>query len=166
MASRVNLLLVALCLRSEPIGAADEWPHFGPFVRLEHENPVLEPRRESTFFCPKQGRLIRWEEKDVFNPTAVVKDGHVHMIYRAEDTVVRAFLRAFPMYNQGSMPYPQPLTRLPTPPLTQLATRSPGESGGNEPPRAGDLGGWRGLRSAGGERTQYRGGRSSATEIT
>ena len=32
---------------------------------------------------------MAWEEKDVFNPAAVVKDGLVHLIYRAEDTVGR-----------------------------------------------------------------------------
>lgn len=61
----------------------------GPFVRLEHENPVLEPRRSSHFVCPRQGRAVRWEEKDVFNPAAVVKDGLVHLLYRAEDKVGR-----------------------------------------------------------------------------
>jgi predicted GH43/DUF377 family glycosyl hydrolase len=30
---------------------------------------------------------VRWEEKDVFNPAAVVRNGKVYMIYRAEDTI-------------------------------------------------------------------------------
>lgn len=33
------------------------------------------------------GHAVKWEEKDVFNPAAVVKDGKVYLLYRAEDTV-------------------------------------------------------------------------------
>lgn len=50
------------------------------------ENPVLLPRQESVFQCPIKGS-VHWEEKDVFNPAAVVKDGKVQLLYRAEDTV-------------------------------------------------------------------------------
>ena len=32
---------------------------------------------------------MRWEEKDVFNPCAVVRNGQVYLFYRAEDTVGR-----------------------------------------------------------------------------
>ncbi len=49
-------------------------------------NPVLLPRKESVFRCPIKGE-VRWEEKDVFNPAAVIKDGRVCLLYRAEDTV-------------------------------------------------------------------------------
>jgi predicted GH43/DUF377 family glycosyl hydrolase len=38
--------------------------------------------------CPFLG-TVRWAEKDVFNPSAVVKDGKVHLIFRAEDQVGR-----------------------------------------------------------------------------
>lgn len=30
---------------------------------------------------------VLWEEKDVFNPAAVVKDGNVYLLYRAEDKI-------------------------------------------------------------------------------
>ena len=49
------------------------------------DNPVLLPDRENVFDCPINGP-VRWEEKDVFNPAAVVKDGRVYLLYRAEDT--------------------------------------------------------------------------------
>ena len=57
----------------------------GPFERLETENPVLQTLDHTTFDCPLQRRPVRWEAKDVFNPSAVVRDGKVHLIYRAED---------------------------------------------------------------------------------
>ena len=45
----------------------------GPFERYEN-NPILGPQGDS------------WESKDLFNPAATVKDGRVHLLYRAEDS--------------------------------------------------------------------------------
>ncbi len=60
----------------------------GPFVRRDEVNPVLAPREESVFECPLSGRC-RWEQRDVFNPAAVVHGGRLHLLYRAEDTIGR-----------------------------------------------------------------------------
>ena len=32
-------------------------------------------------------KVIRWDDKDVFNPAAVVRDGKVHLLFRAEDKI-------------------------------------------------------------------------------
>ena len=56
----------------------------GGFVRPEGANPVIEPK-DSEFYCPMQKTKIRWEESDTFNPAAVVKDGKIYVLYRAED---------------------------------------------------------------------------------
>lgn len=61
----------------------------GPFTRGLEGAPVLEPRADTRFACPVGARVVAWEEKDVFNPAAVVRDGAVHLIYRAEDVVGR-----------------------------------------------------------------------------
>lgn len=37
------------------------------------------------FDCPMQDKKIGWEESDVFNPAATVKDGKIYVLYRAED---------------------------------------------------------------------------------
>lgn len=58
----------------------------GPFVRVDAANPCLAPDPAVTWTCPINGPLA-WEEKDVFNPAAVVKDGKVCVLYRAEDNV-------------------------------------------------------------------------------
>ncbi len=55
----------------------------GPFVRLP-ENPVLKPRADSVFFCPIEKQTVPWESKNVVGTAAVVKDGKVHLLYRAE----------------------------------------------------------------------------------
>lgn len=64
----------------------DYW-QWKPFVKIDSVNPVLTPIPNTTFFCPIRKEEVRWEEKDVFNPAAVVRNGQIQMIYRAEDTV-------------------------------------------------------------------------------
>ena len=61
----------------------------GPFTRELKGEPILTPRADTRSSCPVSKRTVAWEEKDVFNPAAVVKDGLVHLIYRAKDTVGR-----------------------------------------------------------------------------
>ena len=57
----------------------------GGFVRPEKVNPIITPNPSSQFDCPMQGKTIGWEESDVFNPAATVKDGKIYVLYRAED---------------------------------------------------------------------------------
>jgi len=55
----------------------------GPFVKLEL--PVLEPNPQAVFHCPVSDKIVRWEAQNVYNPAAVVKDGKVWLLYRADD---------------------------------------------------------------------------------
>src|ERR1041385_6146853 len=57
-----------------------------PFIKADDANPVLEAGY-STFMCPILNQAVKWDEKDVFNPAAVVKDNKVYMIFRAEDKI-------------------------------------------------------------------------------
>ena len=57
----------------------------GEFVRPAGVNPVLKPDSASVFFCPMNQSEVRWEESDAFNPGAVIKDGKICVLYRAED---------------------------------------------------------------------------------
>ena len=56
----------------------------GPFVKSD-ANPIITPRRESQFRSPMNDSIVRWEEYATFNPAAVVKNGKVYVLYRAED---------------------------------------------------------------------------------
>ena len=58
---------------------------FGGFVRPKGMNPVINPEPASEFNCPMRKALVKWEESDTFNPAAVVKDGKICVLYRAED---------------------------------------------------------------------------------
>lgn len=57
-----------------------------PFIKADSVNPVLLPG-ENTFVCPILRRQVRWDEKDVFNPAAVVRGNKVFLIFRAEDSI-------------------------------------------------------------------------------
>ncbi len=58
---------------------------FGGFERPEGVNPLITPRAESVFDCPMRNKPVNWELADTFNPAAVVKDGKICILYRAED---------------------------------------------------------------------------------
>lgn len=60
-----------------------------PFVKVDSVNPVLEADANPVFNCPLQKKPVRWEEKDVFNPAAIVRNDTVFLLYRAEDKVGR-----------------------------------------------------------------------------
>ncbi len=57
----------------------------GPFHRVEGANPCLKPFAASTFDCPVRKQKIHWEDKDLLCAAAVVRNGKVHLLYRAED---------------------------------------------------------------------------------
>jgi predicted GH43/DUF377 family glycosyl hydrolase len=38
-----------------------------------------------SFLCPVKGSMVAWQRADVFNPAAVVREGKVYLLYRAED---------------------------------------------------------------------------------
>jgi predicted GH43/DUF377 family glycosyl hydrolase len=81
-------LFVTACLSSgwAQIAPEKSWM-IGPFQKQIADNPILDAKANTTFFCPIRKDTVHWEEKDVFNPAAVVRNGKVYMIYRAEDTV-------------------------------------------------------------------------------
>lgn len=58
-----------------------------PFTKADEVNPVLLADTNSIFHCPVRKAGVQWEEKDVFNPAAVVRNDTVFLLYRAEDSV-------------------------------------------------------------------------------
>ena len=58
---------------------------FKEFNKADSINPILNPSTELKFNDPITGNSIKWEERNVLNPTAVVKDGKVYLMYRAQD---------------------------------------------------------------------------------
>ena len=73
----------SFALAGEP-ASAPSWG-LGPFVRPEGVNPVVRPTAAEIFDGPLAGRPVEWEKTHTFNPAAVVWDGKVYLLYRAED---------------------------------------------------------------------------------
>jgi beta-1,2-mannosidase len=57
-----------------------------PFTKVDSVNPVLHAGN-NVFICPVLKKEVRWDEKDVFNPAAVVRDNKVYLVFRAEDKI-------------------------------------------------------------------------------
>lgn len=55
------------------------------FVKVDSINPILKPTPSLSFNCPLNNKEILWEERNVLNPSAIVKDDKVYMFYRAQD---------------------------------------------------------------------------------
>lgn len=71
--------------KSQQVGmAAADWALTG-FQRVEGVGPIVSPDPDQQFFCPVRKETVRWESDDTFNPAAVVFDGRVALLYRAED---------------------------------------------------------------------------------
>ncbi len=57
-----------------------------PFSKVDSVNPILRSGLNK-FQCPILKQEVYWDEKDVFNPAAVVRGGKVYLVFRAEDKV-------------------------------------------------------------------------------
>jgi predicted GH43/DUF377 family glycosyl hydrolase len=76
---------VAVLASASPAGAQDRSWMFGPFTKPLASNPVIVPDPRSTFRSPMGDTTVKWEEYATFNPAAVVRNGKVYVLYRAED---------------------------------------------------------------------------------
>src|SRR4051812_8981091 len=82
---RSTALFLVTTLFAGPARAQTGSWMFGPFVKPAGINPVISPAPGSTFLSPMTDSIVRWEELATFNPAAVVRDGKVYVLYRAED---------------------------------------------------------------------------------
>jgi predicted GH43/DUF377 family glycosyl hydrolase len=57
------------------------------FKKADAVNPILKPSLEARFLDPISGKMVGWENKNVLNPTALIRNGIVHLLYRAQDSL-------------------------------------------------------------------------------
>lgn len=57
-----------------------------PFIK-SGENPVMAADSIQEFYCPVRKEKVKWEQKDVFNPAAIVRNDTLFLLYRAEDMI-------------------------------------------------------------------------------
>lgn len=67
----------------KPAERESQWT-IGPWTRASQQ-PVIAPRKESTFPDPVSGQSVHWEALHTFNPAAIVRNGRIYVLYRAED---------------------------------------------------------------------------------
>jgi len=82
----LTVLISFACTDSANKENKKDWPLI-PFTKADEVNPVLQPDSNSMFVCPLKNTVIKWEEKDVFNPAAVIRNDTLFLIYRAEDKI-------------------------------------------------------------------------------
>jgi beta-1,2-mannosidase len=56
------------------------------FVKVDSINPILVPESSQTFSSPISNKSVQWEQRNVLNPSAVVRENKVYLIYRAQDS--------------------------------------------------------------------------------
>jgi len=85
----LHLLGLAFLLGCKPTADQNKDHNWAllPFTKADDANPVLLPDTNSTFLCPVRNTVVQWEEKDVFNPAAVVRNDTVFLLFRAEDSI-------------------------------------------------------------------------------
>ncbi len=83
--ARVCALLVA-ALYAQVSGQQQErgWL-LAPFARPVGAQPVISPQASARFPDPILNKAVAWEPQHTFNPAAVLREGKVFVLYRAED---------------------------------------------------------------------------------
>ena len=76
--------VAAICAAVILANQSATW-QIAPFARPPGSTPVIEPKKDSVFRNPVDGKPVHWEALHTFNPAAVVRNGKVCVLYRAED---------------------------------------------------------------------------------
>jgi beta-1,2-mannosidase len=82
---RIVAAVLLLPLAGTPAATQGQGWMLGPFAKPQGLGPVLTPDSAATFRSPMGDSTVHWEANATFNPAAVVKDGTVYVLYRAED---------------------------------------------------------------------------------
>jgi predicted GH43/DUF377 family glycosyl hydrolase len=81
---RLGVFALGVCACVPALAQGDAPWVIGPWTRAS-DAPVIAPLKKSVFDDPVSGKPVHWEALHTFNPAAVVRDGKVYVLYRAED---------------------------------------------------------------------------------
>jgi beta-1,2-mannosidase len=79
------ILLISASMPAVGQNPANETWTIGPWIRPASGNPVISPNAASVFQDPIGNVPVHWEALHTFNPAAVVRNGKIYVLYRAED---------------------------------------------------------------------------------
>jgi predicted GH43/DUF377 family glycosyl hydrolase len=85
MKMRLKLWLATVLLSAVALHAQEGKWEIDGFTRPASGNPIIVPQPESTFADPILKKPVHWEVLHTFNPAAMVRDGKIYVLYRAED---------------------------------------------------------------------------------
>ena len=82
----LKFVLAAAGLWSAAVFADDaaKW-QIDAFARPASATPVIAPNKDSLFRNPVDGKPVHWEALHTFNPAAIMRNGKIYVLYRAED---------------------------------------------------------------------------------
>ncbi len=70
--------------RSYAVSGTEKPWMLGPFERPENAKPIIEKDTTTFFNDPMSSKEVNWQSMATFNPAAIVKDGEIKVLYRAE----------------------------------------------------------------------------------
>ena len=82
---RISLLALLFACSVGAADAQDRSWMFGPFEKPRAANPVIAPSPIAQTRSLMTDSMVQWEAYATFNPAAIVRNGKVFMLYRAED---------------------------------------------------------------------------------
>lgn len=80
----ILILFLFSCTNDTAETKADSWL-LVRFIKADSINPILKPSPDLVFHCPLLNRDVKWEERNVLNPAAVVRNDTVFLFFRAQD---------------------------------------------------------------------------------
>src|SRR5271170_5135874 len=80
----ISVVALSAVVLAAASARAQSW-QLGPFIRPTSGNPVITPDKTALFDDPILQIPVAWEALHTFNPAAIVRDGKVYVLYRAED---------------------------------------------------------------------------------
>lgn len=88
-AATLLLWLAMSCISGQILAQVPAWALL-PFVKVDSVNPILQPRWSPAWRDPISGQEVHWMSHNVLNPAAVVKDGKLYLLFRAQDSSAQA----------------------------------------------------------------------------
>ena len=82
-----TILICTVACNTRANNESDDWT-FAGFTKIDSSNPILSPDSSATFVCPVREMKLQWESRNVLNPAAIVREGKVFLLFRAQDSAM------------------------------------------------------------------------------
>jgi len=80
----ITIFFFLSCVFDKKSETVESWA-FSGFKKIDSINPILVPTKKISFIDPITKNKVFWEERNVFNPAAIVRNDTIFLLYRAQD---------------------------------------------------------------------------------